>query len=72
MSPNASIADLPGHDRRQWVRAWVEHPRVQNLIIALILVNAALLGLETTAIAYAFIVNPSKNSFTVMDLRRVL
>ncbi len=25
-----------------------------------------------TAIAYAFIVNPSKNSFTVMDLRRVL
>jgi voltage-gated sodium channel len=53
MSPNASIADLPGHDRRQWVRAWVEHPRVQNLIIALILVNAALLGLETSPGAMA-------------------
>lgn len=53
MSPNASITDLPAHDRRQRVRAWVEHPRVQNFIIALILVNAALLGLETSAGAMA-------------------
>lgn len=53
MSPNASITDLPARDGRQRVRAWVEHPRVQNLIIALILVNAALLGLETSADAMA-------------------
>lgn len=34
--------------RRQRVRGWIEQPRVQNAIIALILVNAALLGLETS------------------------
>jgi voltage-gated sodium channel len=53
MSLNANITDLPVHDRRQRVRAWVEHPRVQNLIIALILVNAVLLGMETSAGAMA-------------------
>ena len=36
MSPNASIADLPARSGRQRVSAWVEHPRAQNLIIALI------------------------------------
>jgi len=38
---------------RQRVRAWIEQPRVQNVIVALILVNAALLGLETSPAAMA-------------------
>ena len=42
------MAELPFSDRRQQVRAWIEQPRVQNAIIGLILVNAALLGLETS------------------------
>jgi voltage-gated sodium channel len=53
MSPNANMTDLPAHDGRQRVRAWIERPRVQNFIIALILLNAALLGLETSAGAMA-------------------
>ena len=53
MSPNANMTDLPAHDGRQRVRAWIERPRVQNLIIALILLNAVLLGLETSAGAMA-------------------
>ena len=40
-------------DARQRIRAWVEQPRVQNFIIGLILLNAALLGLETSASAMA-------------------
>jgi voltage-gated sodium channel len=47
------MTDLPAHDGRQRVRAWIERPRVQNFIIALILLNAALLGLETSAGAMA-------------------
>lgn len=38
---------LPDSDRRQWLRDWIEQPRVQHFIIALILINAVLLGLET-------------------------
>jgi voltage-gated sodium channel len=45
---------------RQRARCWIENTRVQNVIIALILVNAALLGLETSpsvmAVAGPFIV----------------
>ena len=33
---------------RQTLGAWVENPRVQNLIIALIVLNAIILGLETS------------------------
>jgi len=40
-------------DKRQQVRRWIEQPRIQNAIIALILVNAALLGLETSPTAMA-------------------
>jgi voltage-gated sodium channel len=40
-------------DRRLRVRRWIEQPRIQNAIIALILVNAALLGLETSPGAMA-------------------
>jgi voltage-gated sodium channel len=47
--------DHPSSDRRQRVRTWVEQPRVQNFIIALIVLNAALLGLETSASAMAAI-----------------
>lgn len=43
----------PASDARQRVRAWVEQPRVQRFIILLILFNAALLGLETSASAMA-------------------
>ena len=32
---------------RAWLRAFIEHPRVQFGIITLILINAVLLGLET-------------------------
>ena len=32
---------------RERLRAWVEHPQVQNAIMALIVINAAILGLET-------------------------
>jgi voltage-gated sodium channel len=38
---------------RQRLRAWIEQPRIQNAIVALILVNAALLGLETSPAAMA-------------------
>ena len=38
---------------RAWLRAYVEHPRVQHGIIALIVINAALLGLETWPAAMA-------------------
>ncbi|HEY9100089.1 MAG TPA: ion transporter [Thiobacillus sp.] len=38
---------LPDSNRRQWLRDWIEQPRVQHFIIALILINAVLLGLET-------------------------
>lgn len=47
------MTGLPARDRRQQVRAWIEQPRVQNVVIGLILVNAALLGLETSATAMA-------------------
>jgi voltage-gated sodium channel len=49
MSLNANMTKLPAQDGRQRIRAWIEQPRVQNFIIALILLNAALLGLETSS-----------------------
>ena len=39
--------------RRQRVRRWIEQPLIQNAIIGLILINAALLGLETSPAAMA-------------------
>jgi len=39
--------------RRQRVRRWIEQPRVQSAIIGLILINAALLGMETSPVAMA-------------------
>ncbi|MDO8932735.1 MAG: ion transporter [Rhodocyclaceae bacterium] len=53
MNQNTHITELPDSSRRLRVRAWIEQPRVQNFIIALILINAALLGLETSAAAMA-------------------
>lgn len=53
MSPDADMANTSTRDGRQRVRAWIEQPRVQNFIIVLILLNAALLGLETSAGAMA-------------------
>jgi len=38
---------------RQRVRHWIEQPHIQNAIIGLILINAALLGLETSPAAMA-------------------
>lgn len=53
MKPNPDMVDLPAHDGRRRAGAWIEHPRVQNFVIVLILINAALLGLETSAGAMA-------------------
>ena len=47
MSEDASVTP------RQRVRRWIEQPLVQNAIIGLILVNAALLGMETSPAAMA-------------------
>jgi voltage-gated sodium channel len=44
-SPAGSAAPAPLRDR---VNAFIEHPRVQNIIIALIVLNAITLGLETS------------------------
>ncbi len=38
---------------RQHVRRWIEQPRVQSAVIGLILINAALLGMETSPAAMA-------------------
>ena len=35
--------------RRERLRRWLERPRIQHTILALIIVNAAILGLETSA-----------------------
>ena len=35
------------------IAAWIEQPRIQNAIIGLILINAVLLGLETSPTAMA-------------------
>jgi voltage-gated sodium channel len=40
-------------DFRQRVGEWVEHPRVQNLIITIIVFNAITLGLETSRVVEA-------------------
>lgn len=40
-------------DLRESARHFVKHPRVQGVIITLILVNAVLLGLETSSAAMA-------------------
>ena len=40
--------DRLGRSLRQTLGAWVENPRVQNLIIALIVLNAIILGMETS------------------------
>ena len=45
--------DVTGGGRRGRLRAFIEHRRVQGGIIALILINAALLGLETWPAAMA-------------------
>ncbi|EXI90734.1 MAG: Ion transport protein [Candidatus Accumulibacter regalis] len=50
---STNLNDPRARDSRERIRAWVERPRVQNFIIALILLNAALLGLETSASAMA-------------------
>jgi voltage-gated sodium channel len=52
MTPNATRASLFG-SIRQRLHDWIEHPRLQNFIIALILLNAVLLGLETWPAAMA-------------------
>ncbi|MFN3544256.1 MAG: ion transporter [Thiobacillus sp.] len=41
-------ADRSAPSRRQALGAWIESRRVQNVIIALIVVNAVILGLETS------------------------
>ena len=45
---NSTIDTCSKPDFRQRARCWVENGRVQNFIIARILVNAVLLGLETS------------------------
>jgi voltage-gated sodium channel len=43
--------EIVGHDAASWrgrLRAWLETPRVQRGLVALILVNAVILGLETS------------------------
>ncbi len=50
---NSTIDTCSKLDFRQRARCWVENGRVQNFIIALILVNAVLLGLETSPAAMA-------------------
>jgi len=45
---NSTIAPPPDQNFRQRARCWIENSRVQNVIIALILFNAALLGLGTS------------------------
>ena len=45
---SADQLNSPTSDLRQRVRAWVEQTRVQNVIIVLILINAVMLGLETS------------------------
>ncbi|MFO7542499.1 MAG: ion transporter [Thiobacillus sp.] len=47
------IVPVPESAVRQHLRRFVEHRRVQGVIIALILINAALLGLETWPVAMA-------------------
>jgi voltage-gated sodium channel len=44
---------VPGSGWLVRLRYWTEHPRTQNLIMALILINAVVLGLETSAAAMA-------------------
>jgi voltage-gated sodium channel len=50
---NSTIDTSSQLDFRQRARCWVENGRVQNFIITLILVNAVLLGLETSPAAMA-------------------
>lgn len=50
---NSTIDTCSKPDFRQRARCWVENGRVQNFIIARILVNAVLLGLETSPAAMA-------------------
>ena len=47
MNQNASAADSP-RSFRQRVGDWIESPRIQNVIIAVIVFNAITLGLETS------------------------
>lgn len=53
MSLNVNMNENPDSGGRARARAWIEQPRVQNVVIVLILLNAALLGLETSAAAMA-------------------
>ncbi|EXI80887.1 MAG: hypothetical protein AW10_01500 [Candidatus Accumulibacter appositus] len=59
--------DHPASDARRQLRARVEQLHLQNVIIALILRNAALPGLQTSASAMAasdFLETPSSDSIT--------
>jgi len=59
----------PSVSMRDRLRSFISHPRVQGLIIALILINAVLLGLETSpsvmAVAGRFIVLLDQTILTV-------
>ena len=46
-----TTASTPPAGLREKLRTWVENPKVQNLIMALIVINAAILGLETVPAA---------------------
>jgi voltage-gated sodium channel len=50
---NSTIDTCSKPDFRQRARCWIENGRVQNFIIVLILMNAVLLGLETSPSAMA-------------------
>jgi voltage-gated sodium channel len=43
------MIDVPASPARRKLAVWIEQPRVQHALIALILVNAAVLGMETSA-----------------------
>ncbi|MDP1898765.1 MAG: ion transporter, partial [Sulfurimicrobium sp.] len=50
---NEPVLQVASSSLRERVRAFIEHRRVQGVIIALILINAVLLGLETWPAAMA-------------------
>lgn len=48
MTDQAKIGDPAPDGSREKLRGWVEHPAVRTTIMALVIVNAALLGLSTS------------------------
>jgi voltage-gated sodium channel len=50
-NPQTGTAPIGG--ARQRLHRWIENPRIQNLVIGLIVLNAILLGLETSPTAMA-------------------